>query len=264
MQDLCTQFCCVFPLLPLGGWIKKNVFPSSCFSTFENNNNHCLWKRSLFWSSGFPTSGDGAFYRKRQQLVLQKMAQSTSTQSSALPASGCLFPSHGAEMRAAPSGHSYLPWTLLLRVDRRVIHSKVLCFVFFFFLMKPIVKRSASDVATSQGRSWITQVLSSVQSLSRVQLFATPWTTARQASLSITNSWSLPKRMSVESVMPSIISSSVAPFSSCPQSFPASGSFQMSQFFASGGQNVGFSFSISPSNEYSGLISFRMDGLISF
>ena len=55
------------------------------------------------------------------------------------------------------------------------------------------------------------------------------------------------------------ISSSVVPFSSCPQSFPASGSFPMSQFFASGGQN--FSFSISPSNEYLGLIFFRMDWL---
>ena len=58
------------------------------------------------------------------------------------------------------------------------------------------------------------------------------------------------------------ISSSVIPFSSHLQSFPASGSFPMSQFFASGGQVIGvFSFSISPSNEYSGLISFRMDWL---
>ena len=57
------------------------------------------------------------------------------------------------------------------------------------------------------------------------------------------------------------ISSSVVPFSSCPQSFPASGSFPMSQFFASGGQILSFRFSISPSNEYSGQISFRMDWL---
>ena len=58
------------------------------------------------------------------------------------------------------------------------------------------------------------------------------------------------------------ISSSVVPFSSCPQSFPASGSFQMSQFFASGGQSIGVSASaISPSNEYSGLISFQIDWL---
>ena len=58
------------------------------------------------------------------------------------------------------------------------------------------------------------------------------------------------------------ILSSVIPFSSCFQSFPASGSFQMSQFFTLGDQSIGsFSFSISPSNEYSGLISFRMDWL---
>ena len=58
------------------------------------------------------------------------------------------------------------------------------------------------------------------------------------------------------------ISSSVVPFSSCPQSFPALRSFQMSQFFASGGQKYwSFSFSISPSKEHPGLISFRMDWL---
>ena len=57
------------------------------------------------------------------------------------------------------------------------------------------------------------------------------------------------------------ISSSVVPFSSCPQSFPASGSFQMSQLFTSDGQNLGVSFNISPSSEHPGLISFRMDWL---
>ena len=58
------------------------------------------------------------------------------------------------------------------------------------------------------------------------------------------------------------ISSSVVPFSSCLQTFPASESFQMSQFFASGGQSIGsFSFNISPSNEHPGLISFTMDWL---
>ena len=59
------------------------------------------------------------------------------------------------------------------------------------------------------------------------------------------------------------ISSSVVPFSSCLQSFSASGSFQMNQFFASGGQSIGvsFSFSINPSNECSGLISLRIDWL---
>ena len=91
-------------------------------------------------------------------------------------------------------------------------------------------------------------IFSSVQSLSHVQLFVTPWTTSHQASLSITNSRSPPKRMSIESVMPSnhpTISSSVVPFSSCPQSLPASGTFPMSQLFASGSQIIGVSASTS-------------------
>ena len=101
---------------------------------------------------------------------------------------------------------------------------------------------------------------SSVQSFSRVQLFATPWISALQASLSITNSRSSLKLTSIESVMPSSISSSV-PFSSCPQSLPVSESFPVSQLFARGGQSYGsFSFSIIPSKEHPGLI-FRMDWL---
>ena len=82
---------------------------------------------------------------------------------------------------------------------------------------------------------------SSVQSLSRVQLFVTPWIAACQASLSITNSRSSLRLMSMESVMPSGHSSSVIPFSSCPQSLPASESFPMSQLFAWGGQSIGVS-----------------------
>ena len=70
------------------------------------------------------------------------------------------------------------------------------------------------------------------------------------------------KLMFIESVMPSNHLISVTPFFSCLQTFPASGSFPMNQFFASGGQSFwSFSFSIGPSNEYSGLISFRMDWL---
>ena len=83
---------------------------------------------------------------------------------------------------------------------------------------------------------------SSVQSLSRVQLFVTPWTAACQASLSITNSQSLLKLMSIESVMPS---NHVVPFFSSLHSFPASGPFQMSLFFVSGGQSIGVSASAS-------------------
>ena len=88
-------------------------------------------------------------------------------------------------------------------------------------------------------------VLFSVQSLSCVQFSVTPWTAAHQASLSITNSRSLLKLMSIESVMPTNHLILVIPFSSCLQSFPASGSFQMSQFFASGGQSTGVSASAS-------------------
>ena len=82
---------------------------------------------------------------------------------------------------------------------------------------------------------------SSVQLLSHVRLFATPWIAARQASLSITNSWSSLKLMSIKSVCHPAISSSVIHFSSCPQSLPASGSFPMSQLLAWGGQSIGVS-----------------------
>ena len=87
--------------------------------------------------------------------------------------------------------------------------------------------------------------LSSVQSLSPVWLFVTPGTAALQASLSITNSQSLFKLMFLESVMPSNRLILCWPFSSHLQSFPASGSFQMSQLFASGGQIIGVSASTS-------------------
>ena len=76
-------------------------------------------------------------------------------------------------------------------------------------------------------------------------LFATPWTMTHQAFLSFTISQSLLKLMSIESVMPSTISSSVVPFSSHLQSFPASGSFAMSQFITSDGQDIGVSASAS-------------------
>ena len=88
-------------------------------------------------------------------------------------------------------------------------------------------------------------LLSSVQfSCSVMSDSMTPWTSACQASLSITNSRGLLKLMSTESVMPSSHLIFI-PFSFCLQSFPASGSFQTSQFFASGGQSTGVSASAS-------------------
>ena len=109
-------------------------------------------------------------------------------------------------------------------------------------------------------------VASSVQFSSVSQSGPTLWDPidAHQASLSITNSWSLLNSRPLHRWCHPTISSSVIPFSSCLQSFPASGSFQMSQFFTSGGQSIRVSASTSfqcPSNEYSGLISFRMDWL---
>ena len=79
---------------------------------------------------------------------------------------------------------------------------------------------------------------SSVQSLSCVRFSVTPWTAACQASLHITNSRSLHKLMSIESVMPASHLILYHPFSSCPQSLPRSGSFPMSQLFAWGGQSI--------------------------
>ena len=88
--------------------------------------------------------------------------------------------------------------------------------------------------------------ISSVQfSCSIVSDSATPWTAVCQASLSITNSWCLLKLMYIVSVMPSNHLNLCCPFSSHLQSFPASGSFHMSQFFASGGQSIGVSASTS-------------------
>ena len=86
---------------------------------------------------------------------------------------------------------------------------------------------------------------SSVQSLSHVQLFATPWIAACQASLSITNSQSPPKPMSIESVMPSSHLNLCRPLLLLPSIFPSIRVFSMSQLFTSGGQSIGVSASTS-------------------
>ena len=102
--------------------------------------------------------------------------------------------------------------------------------------------------------------LSSVQSLSRVWLFVTPWTAACQASLSITNSWSLPKLMSIESVMLSNHLILCHPLLLLPSIFPSIRVFSNESALHVRWPNYwSFSFNICPSNEYSGLISFRMD-----
>ena len=106
-----------------------------------------------------------------------------------------------------------------------------------------LVKAIVFPVVMYGCKSWTIKKahFSSVQSLSRVRLFATPWITARQASLSPTPGVHTNSCSSSQWCHPAI-SSSVVPFSSCPQSFPASGSFPMSQLFAFwGGRSIGVS-----------------------
>ena len=103
---------------------------------------------------------------------------------------------------------------------------------------------------------------SSVQSLSCVRFFATPWTPAHQASLSITNSRSPPKPMSIELVMPSNRLIFCRPFLLLPSIFPSIGVFSnKSALCIRWPKYWSFSFNISPSNEHWGLTSFRMDWL---
>ena len=103
--------------------------------------------------------------------------------------------------------------------------------------------------------------ISSGQSLSRVRLFATPWTAAHQASLSITNSQSLLKFMSIEMVMPSNNLILCCPLLFLPSIFPSIRVFSNESVLCIGWPKYwrSFSVSISPSKEYSGLISFRID-----
>ena len=105
-------------------------------------------------------------------------------------------------------------------------------------------------------------VFSSVQSLSCVRLFATPWTAAQQASLSITNSWSLLRFMSIKSVIPSSHLSLCRPLLLLPSIFLSVRVFSNESVLHIRWPNYwSFSFNISPSNEYPGLTSFRMDWL---
>ena len=116
------------------------------------------------------------------------------------------------------------------------------------------------NILPKEGSSLIN--FSSFQSISPVWLFVTLWTAACQASLSITNSWSLLKLMSIESVMPSNHLILCHPLLLLPSVFPSIRVFSNeSVLHIRWPKYWSFSLSISPSNEYSGLISFRMDGL---
>ena len=118
-------------------------------------------------------------------------------------------------------------------------------------------------ILTSKDPHWISSVHESVQSLSCVWLFATPWTATHQASLSITISRACSNSCPSNWWCHPTISSSGVPFSSCLQSFPASGAFQMSPFFTSGVQSIGVSASASVlSMNIQGWFPLRLTGLI--
>ena len=109
---------------------------------------------------------------------------------------------------------------------------------------------------------WVVYQFSSVQSLSRVQLFVTPWIEAHQASLSITNSWSSSNLLSIESVMPSTNLILCRPFLLLPLIPPSIWVFSNESTLRMRWPKYwSFSFSISPSKEHPGLISFRMERL---
>ena len=144
----------------------------------------------------------------------------------------------------------------------------------YFYWDKNSINFWSMGIITNFSVTWFLQKyknnwFSSVQSLSRVRLFVTPWIAARQASLSITISRSSLRLTSIKSKCHPAISSSVVPFSSCPQSLPAPESFPVSQLFAWGVQSTGAALAAflpkksqgwSPS-EWTGWISLQSKGL---
>ena len=98
-----------------------------------------------------------------------------------------------------------------------------------------------------------------IQAFGHVRLFVTSWTVARQASLSFTISWSMLRLMPIESMLPSKLFTLYHPFSSCPQSFPASGLSPVSCLYTSGGQSIGASALVSVlSKIYSVTVEFKL------
>ena len=141
----------------------------------------------------------------------------------------------------------------------KVYHIIHLVNIIFSGLLNPHTKNHSSFFPFLKKSYWS---ISSVQSLSQVQLFVTPWTAARQASLSITNSQSPPKPMSIESVMPSNHLILCRPLLLLLSIFPSIRVFSNeSVLHMRCPEYWSFSFNISPSNEHPGRISFRIDWL---
>ena len=168
--------------------------------------------------------------------------------------------------------HNSVP---LLRIQISLVSSDVLIYSSFSVSLRgtmgpllrtfSFLKQTFKAVNTPIKTAYIPKIsvqFSSVQSLSHVRLFVTPWTAAHQAFLSITNSRGLLKLMSVESVMPSNHLILCRPLLFLPSIFPSIWVFSNeSTLHIRWPKYQSFTFSISPSNEYSGLISFRMDWL---
>ena len=134
------------------------------------------------------------------------------------------------------------------------------CFCPLFYWMLDLFPLDCKQLFTYNGNQHFS--VQFIQSLSRVRLFVTPWTAAHQASLSITNSQSLLKLMSIESVMPSNHLILCRPLLLLPSVFPRIRvCSNESALHIRWPKYWSFSFNISPSNEHSGLISFRMDWL---
>ena len=141
-------------------------------------------------------------------------------------------------------------------------HVCALLYSFVFLLLTYFTLYNTLGPSVSIKMTQFCFFFSSVQSLFHVQLFATPWTAARQASLSITNSQSLPKLMSIESVMPSNHLILCHPLLLPPSIVPSIRVFSNeSVLHIRWPKYWSFSFNISPSNEHPGLIYFRMDWL---
>ena len=128
------------------------------------------------------------------------------------------------------------------------------------FDCQPCMLQPCMPYSVINSSTYAADMLSSVQLLRRVWFFVTPWTASCQASLSISKSWSLPKFMSIESVMPSNHLILCHPLLLLPSIFPSIRVFSNeSALRISWPEYWSFSFNISPSNEHPGLIFFRMD-----
>ena len=162
-------------------------------------------------------------------------------------------------------GSRFLPQGIFSTQTLEVCSHKYLIWKFYHIKKKSTDSHCTLHLTDSAWQPLIYYLLhqfSSVQSLSRVQLFATPWTAACQTSLSITSSWSLPKPMSIELVMPSNHFFLCHPLLLLPSIFPSTRVFSNeSTLRIRWPKYWSFSFNINLSNEHPRLISFRMDWL---